>query len=138
MSAVLIRSLAAGTIVLGLAVGLAACPTTTPDDTTGTDTGTSDESTEGSTDEGTEEEASGDFVVVPGTGTYVIGVDIPLGGFQVKGEPVEQSAGCTWAILDGDGNAIYENQGVYVFLTDIPEAVTFQTDGCPDWEQFEY
>ncbi len=129
MSAVVIRSLAAGSILLALAAGLSACTTTAPDDTTGTDTGT--------TDEGTEEEASGDLVVLPGTGSYVISVDIPLGGFQVSGEPVEQPAGCTWAILDGDGNAIFENQGVYVFLTDIPEAVTFQTDGCPDWEQFE-
>lgn len=137
MSAVVIRSLAAGCILLGLAAGLSACTTTATDDTTGTDTGTTDEGTEGTTDEGTEEEASGDFVVVPGTGSYVIGVDIPLGGFQVMGEPVEQPAGCTWAILDGDGNAIFENQGVYVFLTDIPEAVTFQTDGCPEWEQFE-
>ncbi len=132
MSAVVIRSLAVGSILLGLAAGLSACTTTAPDDSTGTDTGTTEETTEE-----TAEEPSGDFVVVPGTGSYVIGVDIPLGGFQVMGEPVEQPAGCTWAILDGDGNAIFENQGVYVFLTDIPEAVTFQTDGCPDWEQFE-
>lgn len=31
----------------------------------------------------------------------------------------------------------FADGGLYVFLTDIPEAVTFITDGCPDWEQFE-
>ncbi len=137
MSAVVIRSLAVGSILLGLAAGLSACTTTAPDDTTGTDTGTTDE---GTTDEGTasdDDEASGDLVVLSGTGSYVIGVDIPYGGFQLMGEPDEQPAGCTWAILDGDGGVSFENQGSYVFITDIPEAVTFQTDGCPDWEQFE-
>jgi hypothetical protein len=117
MVAMRMRKIVAGLAVVGVVgVGLVGC---TP--------------TEAAT------EASGDasMVVVSGTGTYAIGVDIPLGGFQLKGEPDEQPAGCTWAILDADGGVTFENQGQYVFLTDIPEAVTFETSGCPDWEQFE-
>ncbi len=83
------------------------------------------------------EAANGDFIVLPGTGRYAIGTEAPLGGYQLLGEPDEQPAGCTWSIEDADGVAAFENQGQYVFLTDIKEAVTFVTDGCPDWEQFE-
>jgi hypothetical protein len=83
------------------------------------------------------EVAVGDFVVLPGTGTYAIGADAPYGGYQLHGEPDEQPPGCTWQILDGDGGVSFENTGQYVWLTDIHEAVTFVTDGCPDWEQFE-
>jgi hypothetical protein len=81
--------------------------------------------------------AGGTAVVVPGTGTYVIGDEIPYGGFQLQGEPDEQPAGCTWAVLDADGGVSFHDQGSYVFLTDVPEAVTFETNGCPQWEQFE-
>ena len=81
--------------------------------------------------------ASGAFIVLPGTGRYAIGTEAPLGGYQLHGEPDEQPAGCTWSIEDADGVAAFENQGQYVFLTDIKEAVTFVTDGCPEWEQFE-
>ena len=76
-------------------------------------------------------------VTLPGTGSYAIGTDIPYGGFQLLGEPASQPDGCTWSIVDEDGAVVFENNGSYVFITDIPEAVTFITDGCPDWEQFE-
>jgi len=79
----------------------------------------------------------GELVVLSGTGSYAIPADIPYGGYQLHGEPDEQPVGCTWAILDADGQASFADQGSYVFITDIPEAVTFETDGCPDWEQFE-
>ena len=86
-------------------------------------------------DSGSDDAGSG-FVVLPGTGTYAIGADAPFGGYQLVGEPDALPGGCTWSIEDETG-AIYENNGLYVFLTDIPEAVTFVTNGCPDWEQFE-
>lgn len=116
-------SLAASLGVVGLI--LAGCTTVA------LDAGSGDQDGAGS--DGTD---SG-MVVLPGTGSYAIGADAPYGGFQLHGEPDEQPAGCTWQILDGDGGVSFENQGSYVFLTDVPEAVTFVTDGCPDWEQFE-
>ncbi len=81
--------------------------------------------------------ASGTFIVLPGTGRYAIGTEAPYGGYQLHGEPDSQPAGCTWSIQDEDGVAVFENQGQYAFLTDIKEAVTFVSDGCPDWEQFQ-
>lgn len=95
----------------------------------------------GGSDSGSAGDSSGSegtgAVVVSGTGTYAIGDEVPYGGFQLQGEPAEQPEGCTWAILDADGGVSFHDQGSYVFLTDIPEAVTFETNGCPDWEQFE-
>ena len=90
-------------------------------------------------DDAETEEDDGGFigVTLPGTGSYAIGTDIPYGGFQLLGEPSSQPDGCTWSIVDEDGAVFVENHGPYVFITDIPEAVTFITDGCPDWEQFE-
>lgn len=73
----------------------------------------------------------------PGTRAYVIGTDIPLGGVQILGAPTSQPAGCEWSIVDTDGSVLAENQGIYVFLTDVEEAATFITSGCGDWEQFE-
>ncbi len=84
------------------------------------------------TEAGTEAGAS-----FPGTGAYRIGTDIPYGGYQLHGQPDAIPAGCTWSILDTDGVAVGENNGLYAFLTDVPEYVTFQTEGCPDWERFE-
>ncbi len=83
------------------------------------------------------DEESGDFVVIPGTGRYGVGTDVPFGGYQLSGEPDEQPDGCTWSIEDDDGVVAFENQGSYVFLTDIKEGTVFVTNGCPDWEQFE-
>jgi len=133
MVAVRMREIVVGLVVVGgVMAGLAGCaPVDSSTGDTGSDSG--DTTTEESADDG----ASADFVTVSGTGTYAIGVDIPLGGFQLQGEPDAQPEGCTWAILDADGGVTFENQGQYVFLTDIPEAVTFETAGCPDWEQFE-
>jgi hypothetical protein len=110
-------------LVAVLAVGLTGCA--------GTGTGA------GSTGGGEDTPGGGSPLVVSGTGSYVIGEDIPYGGFQLHGEPDEQPAGCTWSILDADGGISFHDQGSYVFLTDVPEAVTFVTAGCPDWEQFE-
>lgn len=78
-----------------------------------------------------------EYIVLPGTGTYAIGTEAPFGGYQLSGQPPSQPAGCTWSIRNADGEASFEDQGSYVFLTDIHEAVTFVTEGCPDWEQFE-
>ncbi|HTL41001.1 MAG TPA: hypothetical protein VL294_05980 [Pseudolysinimonas sp.] len=114
-----------------LAASLAGCaPGAASSGSGGSDSGDSG----GSDGSGT---TGGTGVVVSGTGTYVIGDEIPLGGFQLQGEPADQPEGCTWAILDADGGVTFHDQGSYVFLTDIPEAVTFETNGCPDWEQFE-
>lgn len=130
------RAAAALALALLLAGGLAAC---TPDTPTTTDDGASQVDTDDSTSGGDDTDDSGatSGVVVSGTGTYLIGQDLPYGGYQLSGEPVEQPAGCTWAILDGDGAVLYADQGSYAFLEDVPEYVTFQTSGCPDWEQFE-
>lgn len=117
-------------IVIALSLGLAGCAAEPGA------TGPADEATD-SGGENSSGDAEQSFVVLPGTGTYVIGQDIPYGGFQLHGEPDEQPAGCTWAILDADGGTTLENQGSYVFITDIHEAATFETSGCPDWEQFE-
>lgn len=115
-----------------LILGVGGCTPTAGEPDSGT--GGSDDSATSETDSAT---GSGDMVVLAGTGTYAIGVDIPYGGFQLAGEPSEQPEGCTWSIVDAEGVASFENQGPYVFITDIPEAVTFVTSGCPDWEQFE-
>ena len=70
---------------------------------------------EETTEEATEETAEASVgALFPGTGSYAIGVDIPLGGFQVLGEPVGLPDGCTWSIVDEDGAVYVENQGVYV------------------------
>lgn len=70
---------------------------------------------------------------ISGTGTFVIGSDIAYGDYQLVGETT-QPDGCTWQILQADGSVFVENQGAYVFITDVPEAVTFVTEGCPGWE----
>lgn len=116
-------------VVAVLAASLAGCAV----DSAGTDSGDSGTGSGDSAGDG----GAAPAVVVPGTGSYTIGDEIPYGGFQLHGEPAEQPAGCTWAILDADGGVSFHDQGSYVFLTDVPEAVTFETHGCPDWEQFE-
>ena len=124
----LVAASAASLLLLGLA-GCTPAATDTPDaDPPATDS--SEETTDDtSTDSG--------FVTLPGTGSYAIGTEAPFGGYQLVGEPDAVPAGCTWSIVDADGAVAFADQGLYVFLTDIPEAVTFITDGCPDWEQFE-
>ncbi len=140
MSSVTFARAAAG-LALGaaLAIALTACGGSGDPDQVEPGATTSDAASTPdaeATDDGTD---GGDFagVTLPGTGSYAIGTDIPYGGFQLKGEPASQPDGCTWSIVDEDGAAAFENQGSYVFITDIPEAVTFITDGCPEWEQFE-
>lgn len=78
MSAVLIRSLAAGTIVLGLAVGLAACTTTTPEQHPPVPIRERATRAPKAAPTRARRRKPRQLVVVPGTGTYVIGVDIPL------------------------------------------------------------
>lgn len=109
-----------------VALALAGCAATAPADGNSGDAGGSDSAA-----------PSSELVTVSGTGRYEVGVDLPYGGYQLHGEPDEQPAGCTWAILDAEGAVSFENQGSYAFLTDVPEIVTFETEGCPDWEQFE-
>lgn len=123
-----------------IALALSACDTGSEKDSAtseGAVTAATAEPTAGDEATMSSDGASSGFVVLPGTGSYVIGTDAPYGGYQLHGEPSEQPQGCTWSIEDADGNATFENQGQYVFLTDIKEAVTFVTEGCPDWEQFE-
>lgn len=85
-----------------------------------------------------DDSSSPGLLVLSGTGSYAIGTDAPYGGYQLSGEPAALPAGCTWSILDADGGVFLDqSNGLYVFITDVPEAVTFVTNGCPDWEQFE-
>jgi len=135
-----LRTLHSVAVIVMLGVTVVGCAATTPSEqdaavSSETDSGTvqSSESDAASSDQ----DAASSFVTVSGTGRYAIGVDLPYGGYQLHGEPDEQPAGCTWAILDADGGVSFENQGSYAFLTDVPEMVTFETTGCPDWEQFE-
>lgn len=120
-------------LVAGLTTAITGCNTTQsgPGGADGGDTS--------STDSGDSPASSGDVkgAVLPGTGKYEIGTEAPYGGYRLSGEPEGQPAGCTYSIQDADGEPTFENLGSYVFLTDIKEAVTFVTDGCPDWVQFE-
>jgi len=91
----------------------------------------------GSTEGGGDSSGSA-LLVLAGTGRYAIGTQAPYGGYQIKGEPDAVPPGCTWSIQDADGEVfVDQSNGIYAFITDVPEAVTFVTDGCPDWEQFE-
>ncbi len=111
------------------AVALAGCGAPSATDTgSDTETGPDTEQSDGGSFEG---------VTLSGDGSYSIPDQMPYGGYQLEGEPDEQPAGCTWSIQDADGDISFENTGQYVFVTDIPEAVTFVTAGCPDWQQFE-
>ncbi|NYF08860.1 putative small lipoprotein YifL [Leifsonia sp. AK011] len=137
MSARTARPALAAASVLLLLAALAGCAPDAGTDAPPSDSGAGS-TTEESTDETMEDTpADAGMVVLPGTGSYAIGTEAPYGGYQLTGEPVEVPAGCTWSIVDADGAVAFADQGGYVFLTDIPEAVTFITDGCPDWEQFE-
>ena len=131
------RAVSTLAIAAMLGLGLGACGGPGDSDYVDPDTGSTDAVT--TPDAEVTDDAGGDFdgVTVSGTGSYAIGTDIPYGGFQLQGEPASQPDGCTWSIVDEDGVALAENQGSYAFITDVPEAVTFITDGCPDWEQFE-
>ncbi len=132
------RLLTIGAITLSAMFFLSACGGTTETASTA-DAEVSEEAepTEEAMDEEAEEEEESFALVLNGTGSYMIGTEAPYGGYQLSGEPASQPDGCTWSIVDADGVVYVENQGSYAFITDIPEAVTFNTDGCPDWEQFE-
>jgi hypothetical protein len=113
------------------AVALVGCGSTPATDTgsggdTGSDTGTGTDT----------EQSSGDLVTLSGDGSYLIPDEMPYGDYQLVGEPASQPDGCTWSIQDADGGVVAENTGIYVFITDVDEASTFTTDGCPDWEQY--
>lgn len=110
-----------------VAVALAGCdstPATDPGANPGGDTGS-----------GTEQ-SGGDLVTLSGDGSYLIPDEMPYGDYQLVGEPASQRDGCTWSIQDADGAVVAENTGIYVFITEIDEASTFTTAGCPDWEQY--
>lgn len=80
---------------------------------------------------------AGALAILAGTGRYTIGIEAPLGSYELDGSPEPLPAGCSWAILDADGQTYAARDDAYVFLTDIQEAVTFVTTGCPDWKQYE-
>lgn len=124
-------AIAAASMLL-LMAALAGCAPDGGTDAPATDSGA------GSTTEESMEDAPADtgMVVLPGTGSYAIGTEAPYGGYELA-DVLEQPAGCTWSIVDEDGVAAFADQGTIVFLTDIPEGVTFVTNGCPDWQQFE-
>ena len=125
---------------LAMLIALTACdPGSTPESVSSSESmpAASDAAAPSDDTQQSSETPTKNFVVLPGTGRYTIGIEAPLGGYQLHGEPDEQPAGCTWSIEDADGVAACENQGQYVFLTDNKEAVTFVTDGCPDCEQFQ-
>lgn len=108
-----------------LVVGLAGCGAPSGEDESSGESSQIGSTTEGGT------------VVLPGTGRFRIGTEAPYGGYQLVSEPDELPAGCTWSIVDADGEVQFENQGIYAFLEDVKESVTFITDGCPDWEKFQ-
>lgn len=112
---------------------LSACAPAEPAESTGTDSSTEQSGGDGAT---TEDDPGFDGVVLPGTGSYAIGVDMPYGGYELDGTD-SQPDGCTWSIQDADGVVSFADQGPFVFITDVPESVTFVTVGCPDWVQFE-
>lgn len=109
-----------------------------PSDSAAVDTGSGggDSSTTTDDDSSSDESDSGTGVTIAGTGSYAIPDEIPFGGYQLEGDPGVLPDGCTWSITGGSGT-VAESNGAYVFITDIPEAETFTTNGCPDWEQFE-
>ncbi len=117
---------AAGT---ALALGLAGCTPSAP--------AAPDEALGSSDDTGAVEEDSGSFVgvVLPGTGTYAVPAEAPIGGYELPNNQDAQPEGCTWRLLDDDGTVMFENNGPFVFLTDVTPI--FETTGCPDWVQFE-
>ncbi len=135
MRATHVRPIGAGIIVL-TALALSACGTGTPPPTS-PDEAEEPSSAAQTPADGEEDADAASEVTVSGTGVYKIGDDIPYGGFQMHGEPAPVPDGCTWSIQDESGVVVVENQGAYAFLTDVPEYVTFHTDGCPEWEQFE-
>ncbi|QEO08835.1 hypothetical protein [Protaetiibacter larvae] len=124
-------------LVMGV---LSACAPTAPSsEGSGPDAGASSTTDDGATtDDGDERTSDDSFsgATIPGTGSYAIPDQIPFGGYQLEGDPGVLPDGCTWSIT-GDSGTVAENNGAYVFITDIPEASTFTTNGCPDWEQFE-
>ena len=113
-------------VAAGVATVLAACAPL-PDPGTPQDPGSDSDS--GS--------VQGPMVTLPGTGRYEIGTEAPYGAYRLKGEPDSLPAGCTWSIIDEDGDVYIENQGSYASMSDVKEAVTFVTQGCPDWEQYQ-
>lgn len=135
MRATHVRPIGAGIIVL-TALALTACGTGTPPPTS-PDAAEEPSSAAQTPADGEEDADAASEVTVSGTGVYKIGGDIPYGGFQMHGEPAPVPDGCTWSIQDESGVIVVEDQGAYAFLTDVPEYVTFHTDGCPEWEQFE-
>jgi len=132
MTALTTRSAVTASTVVLLFAALVGCAPVASSDAPVTDT---DEST---TEETTDDApADTGMVVLPGSGSYAIGTEAPYGGYELSGGVLEQPAGCTWSIVDEDGAVTFADQGQIVFLTDIPEGVTFITNGCPDWQQFE-
>ena len=129
---------AAAAVVVAATLGLAACGPAASSgesgDGAGTQQVTDQDGQGGGSDDTADDPAVG--AVLSGTGSYAIGTDAPFGGYQLTGEPDALPAGCSWSIQDADG-AVVASDELYAFLTDIPEAVTFVTDGCPDWQQFE-
>lgn len=120
--------------------GLAGCTPTAPasdQSDTGTDTGTDSGSDGGTTSDDDGDDGSFAGVTIPGDGSYAIPDEIPFGGYQLVGDPGVLPDGCTWSITGSGGTVADTSNGAYVFITDIPEADTFTTAGCPDWEQFE-
>lgn len=117
---------------LALLVGCAPATTPTePDVGGGTPT---EESTE--TESATTQESSAvDGVTLSGTGEYMSGENMPIGGYRLVGDDSEQPAGCTWTLYLSNGDVFVQDQGNYVFITDVTGR--FVTAGCPDWQQFE-
>lgn len=122
------RTLATTAATALLALSLLGCAPTTATTDTGTDSGTDSGSESTDAD-------SGSLVTLSGTGDYAVPADMPIGGYQILGEPASQPDGCTWTIFDSNGEVLATDQGVYVFITDV--TARFTTDGCGEWEQFE-
>lgn len=114
-----------------LLLALAGCTTPAATGTDGTDSGTdSDTSTEETTESG-----SSAGVTLPGTGEYTIPDQAPIGGYELPENQDGLPEGCTWQLYLTSGELFVENQGSFVFFTDVTGK--FVTNGCPDWVQFE-
>lgn len=113
-----------------LALTLAGCAPAADTSTGDDDTSSSDESSESGTDDG-------GFVgaTLPGTGVYSTPDQAPIGSYELPDNQDGQPDGCTWTLSDADGNVLGENQGSFIFITDV--TAQFTTNGCPDWVQYE-
>lgn len=130
------RTLAALAATALLTLALAGCAPAAESGSGGD--GSGDTSSEGTTTDGnayTDDTSDGTLVTISGTGDYTVPVTAPYGSYELQGNPDSQPDGCSWAVLDKNGEIVAQDQGTFVSLTDV--ITQFTTSGCPDWVQYE-